>query len=87
MLDRNAQTNFPKLTCSNCGQTTHFRLPGITERTRYTCPRCCERISLQRGICQRSPNPFSLREEPEVRQIALRHEICRSSRAEADDIT
>ena len=87
MLDQCTHTNFPKLTCSICGGPTNFRLQGVTERTRYTCPHCCERIALQRGICQRSANPYALREEPEIRQIALRHEIYRSSQAEVDDLS
>lgn len=85
MLDRSTKSNFPKLTCSICGEATHSRLPGVTEQTRYTCPRCCERISLQRGICQSSSDPYALREEPEVRQIALQHESYGNLRARADD--
>jgi len=64
-----------------------FRLPGITERTRYTCPQCCERISMERGIRPRAANPFAPKEEPEVRQIALQHENYRNSRAGVDDLS
>lgn len=86
MLNRNTQTHFPMLTCSICGGTTRLRLPGVTERTRYTCPECCERISVGRGTRLRAANPFAPKEEPEVRQIALRHEIYRNLRAGVDDI-
>ena len=86
MLDRNTQAHFPKLTCSICGGTTRLRLPGVTAQTRYTCPECCERISAGRANQPRSANPFAAPTEPEVRQIALRHEIYRNSRAEVDDL-
>ena len=86
MLDRNTQATFPKLTCSICGGTTRLRLPGVTARTRYTCPECCERISAGRGDQSPSVNPFAAPMEPEVRQIALRREIYRNSRARVDDV-
>jgi transposase-like protein len=86
MLDQKIQANFPKLTCSICGKTTRLWLPGVTARTRYTCPECCERISVGRGDQPRSANPFAPIVEPEVRQIALRYEIYRNSRTEMDDL-
>lgn len=86
MLEHASHQSHFKLTCSVCGESARLRLPGVTERTRYTCPECCERISAGRGNRPRAGNPFALREDPEIRQIALRRDISRNSQTGLDDV-
>jgi transposase-like protein len=87
MLLQNTQASFPRLTCSSCGGTAIFRLPGVTERTRYTCPRCCDRMSAERENLQTESNLSAPKEDPEVRQIARQYEGYGGSRVGVDDLT
>lgn len=49
MIAQKMQATSATLTCSVCGKATPLRLPGVTNRTRYTCPQCCNRIVMERG--------------------------------------
>jgi hypothetical protein len=85
MLAQQNPASFPTLTCSICGETTLSRFPGVTERTRYTCTRCCDRITVERGNLEPEANPFVPIEDPEVRQFARHHEVYGDARAGVDD--
>jgi transposase-like protein len=87
MRDQKTPTSFPKLTCSLCGESALFRLPGVTERTRYTCPRCCARILVERGDLEPVADSTELEQDPELRQIARDCQLYADSQASFDDLS
>jgi hypothetical protein len=88
MRGQNTQASFPTLTCSLCGESALFRLPGVTELTRYTCPRCCARISVERGDLPHAADPADDPEQdPELRQIARECQLYNDSQAGFDDLS
>ena len=85
MRNQKTPTSFPKLTCSLCGESALFRLPGVTERTRYTCPRCCARILVERGDLEFVADPTELELDPELPQLGRECQLCGDSQANFDD--
>lgn len=87
MLAQNTQASFPALTCSICGGKSPFKLPGVTTRTRYTCPQCCDRILLERGDQEIDPDISLLDEDSEIRQVERQHGRSGGPHAHAEDIS
>ncbi len=85
MIAQNVQATSAMLACSVCGKTTPFRLPGVTKRTRYTCPQCCNRIAKERGDFTFEDVPSLLDSDPDVRRAERLYDGSGDSGNDVDD--
>ena len=87
MLVQHTPASIRVLTCTRCSEAVPFTLTGITEHTRYTCARCCNRIAVERGSLGHEMSPFVPTDDPDVRQVVRYNELYGNAGAEADDVS